>query len=114
MSDYQAIYDAVRSRIHGCNIGEVIREAAMSAFDISCQIPVIAQEFIIAGQEMQRPSVLFKPRISQDGDQWMALLGDNLAEGVAGFGKTPDEAMRAFDQAFYKQITDPTLVERVP
>ena len=32
---YQAIYDAVRSRIFGGNIGEVVREVAFRAFDIS-------------------------------------------------------------------------------
>ena len=40
-----------------------------------------------------------------DGDQWCALLGDNLQEGVAGFGETPDKAMAAFDMAFWKERT---------
>jgi hypothetical protein len=33
MSDYQAIYDAVRSRISGGNLGEAVAELAMRAFD---------------------------------------------------------------------------------
>lgn len=53
-----------------------------------------------AAAERVRPSVLFRPVLSRDGNQWCALLGENLQEGVAGFGKTPDEAMRSFDRAW--------------
>lgn len=31
--------------------------------------------------------------IAKDGDQWCALVGPNLQEGVAGFGKTIHEAL---------------------
>lgn len=37
-----------------------------------------------------------KPRI--DGDQWYFLWGDNLQDGLSGFGSTVLEAMRAFDK----------------
>ena len=30
-----------------------------------------------------------------DGDQWCALMGENLQEGLAGSGNTPGEALRA-------------------
>ena len=46
------------------------------------------------------PSTLYGPKLSKDGDQWCALLGENLQEGVAGFGDTPQEAFTAFDAAF--------------
>lgn len=29
-----------------------------------------------------------------DGDQWYAMLGENLQDGLAGFGDTPQEALR--------------------
>ena len=51
-------------------------------------------------QEYTRPSVVFKPNISIDGNQWCALYGENLQDGVAGFGKTPEKAMLAFDMAW--------------
>jgi hypothetical protein len=35
-----------------------------------------------------------------DGDQWCALLGENLQEGEAGFGNTPIEVV----QALIKQL----------
>ena len=50
--------------------------------------------------EMKRPSVLYRPKLSLDGDQWCALYGENLQEGVAGFGDTPAAAMAAFDKAW--------------
>ena len=48
----------------------------------------------------RRPSVLYRPTLSIDGDQWCALYGDNLQAGVAGFGSTPAAAMEAFDRAW--------------
>ena len=62
-----------------------------------------ADEAMATAQEGQRPCILFKPRLFRDGDQWLALFGDNLQEGVAGFGDTPDAAMRAFDEAWLKK-----------
>jgi hypothetical protein len=48
----------------------------------------------------QAPSVLYRPRISLDGNQWCALYGDNLQDGVAGFGDSPQAAMYEFDKAW--------------
>lgn len=31
----------------------------------------------------------FTVTVSRDGDQWCALKGENLQEGLAGFGATP-------------------------
>ena len=33
--------------------------------------------------------------ISLDGDRWCALIGENLQEGLAGFGESPVQAIRA-------------------
>lgn len=35
----------------------------------------------------------------RDGDQWCVLYGENLQEGIASFGKTPEEAIARFDFA---------------
>ena len=53
-----------------------------------------------AAWEYQRPSVVFKPTLVKDSGMWCALFGDNLQEGVAGFGETPSKAMYAFDTAW--------------
>lgn len=48
----------------------------------------------------ERPSVLFRPKLSVDGDQWCALYGDDLQSGVGGFGDSPEKAMYDFDRAW--------------
>jgi hypothetical protein len=54
--------------------------------------------------EMQRPSILLRPKIRIDGDQWCALYGEDLQDGVAGFGDSPDSAMRDFDKEWVKML----------
>ena len=54
----------------------------------------------------ERPSAVFKPRLSIDGDQWCALYGDNLQDGVAGFGKSPADAMWDFDRNWSAALTN--------
>lgn len=101
MSDsYQAIYDAVRSRISNGDIGSVISEVARNAFDISYVIPLAQEAIGSIGYEMTRPSVIYKPRLSRDGNAWIACYGDNLQEGCVGCGETPEKAMESFDKAW--------------
>lgn len=52
------------------------------------------------------PHVVYKPRLTRDGNQWCALLGDDLQIGVAGFGNSPADAMNAFDKEWYTSIKD--------
>lgn len=59
-----------------------------------------------AAGEYERPSVLFRPKLSIDGDQWCALYGDNLQDGVAGFGDSPAKAMYDFDRAWQKSLPE--------
>lgn len=51
--------------------------------------------------EQLRPCILFRARVFQDGNMFCALFGDNIQEGIVGFGETPDEATREFDKAWY-------------
>lgn len=44
-----------------------------------------------------------KPEFSRDGDQFCYLYGDNLQDGIAGFGKTVAEAMSDFYRAFWNE-----------
>lgn len=66
----------------------------------------IAYNNYISGLDytMARPSIVYKPKLFIDGNQWCALLGDNLQEGVAGFGKSPEKAMSDFDKNFAKDL----------
>jgi hypothetical protein len=47
--------------------------------------------------ERLRPFFLLRPRVFPDGNQWCALYGDNLQEGVCAFGDTPAKAATQFD-----------------
>ena len=102
MSDsYQPIYDAVRSRIHGCDISEIVRSAVGEAFSrADFHIQVCMQEI---ASEYTRPFVVFRPSIAQDGDAWICCLGANIQEGVVGIGDTPDKCARDFDLAWYRK-----------
>jgi len=59
-----------------------------------------------AAATWERPSVLFRPKLSLDGNQWCALYGDNLQDGVAGFGDSPAHAMYEFDKAWNAKIKE--------
>lgn len=103
MSDsYQAIYDAIRSRISGGNVGEIVADACRNAFDISHTVAMLQADFCAAAYEMGRPSVVFKPVIQADGDMWTVLLGPDPQIGMFATGATPAEAMANFDKEFWK------------
>lgn len=69
----------------------------MSTFNdyVAC----VAQDIVAA---YCSPHVLMKPKVYKDGNQWCALYGENIQEGVVGFGDTPELACKAFDLAWEK------------
>lgn len=56
---------------------------------------------------LNTPFYLIRPRLFLDGTMWCALYGDNLQQGIAGFGETPEMAVRAFNDA-WKESTAKT------
>lgn len=44
------------------------------------------------------PHVLMRPKLFIDGNQWCCLYGENLQDGVAGFGDCPRTACDNFDR----------------
>lgn len=54
----------------------------------------------------------FVPRLFRDGDMWCALYGENIMEGIVGFGRSPDKAIKRFDNAFYEDIVNNEIVEK--
>lgn len=54
---------------------------------------------LVEAEEMNLVAIL-KPKIYKDGDQWCVLYGENLQEGVCGFGDTPRKAIFDFNKAF--------------
>jgi len=104
MSDYQAVYDAVRSKIHGGDIGGAVEEAIRS-INMGHYADMAGRSIQEAAMEYTRPSVMMRPKISKEGNQWCALYGDNLQDGVAGFGESPHLAMYDFDKNWHKKET---------
>ena len=49
-------------------------------------------------------AVFLRPRLFIDGDKWCALYGENLQDGVAGFGDTPEQAFNDFNTAFATKL----------
>ena len=67
----------------------------------------IAHAAAMAGESVRQaayghgtPSAVFRPRLFIDQGHWCALYGENLQDGVAGFGKSPAHAMESFDKAW--------------
>ena len=102
---YQAIYDAVRSRISNGNIADIADRVMRDTFDFGHVRDIAIQEIVAVSSHYQRPSVLYRPVLSADGNMWCALYGEDLQSGIAGFGDTPDAAMLAFDKAWFEDRT---------
>lgn len=106
MSDYQAIYDAVRSRIRNGDIGQSVSDAIREA-NVAYYAQVVADnisyEAAKVAQAHAAPSAVYRPSLRKDGNQWCAIYGENVQEGVCGFGDTPAAAMAAFDKAWSEQ-----------
>lgn len=49
---------------------------------------------------------MLKPKIFVDGDKWCVLLGENLQNGISGFGNTPYKAILDFNKAFHTPIKE--------
>lgn len=75
-------------------------DSSMAANAICYAASATQENIRMVLSEYDRPCVLWKPKLSIDGNQWCALYGDNLQDGVAGFGDTPAKAMHDFDRAW--------------
>jgi len=59
---------------------------------IKTEVLETEQQFIIVAT--------LKPRIFKDGNKWCVLYGENIQDGVAGFGETPLKAILDFNNSF--------------
>ena len=53
------------------------------------------------------PSAVRRPQLSIRSGVWVALLGESVRQGIAGFGATVEAALRAFDAQYFKFIRQP-------
>lgn len=75
------------------------------ASTVAHTMEMAGENFRIIASEIARPSAVWRPVLSIDGDQWCALYGANLQDGVAGFGESPAKAMDAFDLAWHAKLS---------
>jgi len=54
------------------------------------------------------PSAVRSPKLFLRSGTWVALLGRNLRDGIAGFGPTVEAALRAFDTEYLNALRRPT------
>lgn len=57
----------------------------------------------IEAEEMNMVALL-RPRVFIDGDKWCVLYGDDLMNGVAGFGDSPIHAVYDFTKAWHRAV----------
>lgn len=74
--------------------------SARQRYEASLEEYNAAYEHAARAKAMNTPSFMLRPSISLDGDKWCVLYGENIQDGVAGFGDTPEKAMSAFDLAW--------------
>lgn len=58
---------------------------------------------LVEQQEYQKFALL-KPKIGRDGNQFYILLGENLQDGISGFGDTLYLAILDFNKSFVTTI----------
>lgn len=71
--------------------------------DISFDAYLARMAIVEAAAFVAAPHTRMRPAIFPDGNMWCALYGDDLQNGVAGFGKTPYEACADFDKNWNTQ-----------
>ena len=103
MDNYQAVYDAVRSRFSSGDVSNAV-ESALRGENICHFAHMAAESVREAAAVYQAPSAIYRPALSVDGNQWCALYGDDLQSGVAGFGDSPALAMADFDKNWYAAL----------
>jgi hypothetical protein len=57
----------------------------------------------IAEERMLTLISVLNPKLLKDGNRWCFLYGENLQEGVVGFGETPYQAMLDFEKNFREE-----------
>ena len=104
---YDATYHAVTSKLGYVDINEAV-QSAIRDMNISHYFDQAAESMKQAASQYERPSIMMRPKLSIDGNMWCALYGEDLQNGVAGFGESPAKAFYDFDTNFYKPLTQPT------
>jgi hypothetical protein len=55
------------------------------------------------------PSAVRLPKLFVRSGTWIALLGQSVSDGIAGFGSTVEAALRAFDAQYLQTLHPPAV-----
>ena len=58
------------------------------------------------------PSAVRRPKIFHRSKTWVVLLGENLEEGMVGYGDTIEAALHAFDARYLASLRPPHEADR--
>ena len=47
---------------------------------------------------------MLNPKLYKDGNQWCVLYGENIQDGICGFGETPFKAILEWNQNWHSKI----------
>ncbi len=83
-------------------VGE--QDVLQAQLETALRLSSAAEIEIGTARQRATASFLYRPRLMIDGDQWCALLGENLQDGIAGSGDSPAEACAAFDTAWHEKL----------
>jgi hypothetical protein len=62
----------------------------------------------------EKPHLIYGAKVFKDGDQYCCLYGENLQEGIAEFGNTPDLACENFDRLWrYGESKSPVVKAKI-
>jgi hypothetical protein len=94
--------------------GELLGENMMADYTRTHADDLIDESRLAAAIEAQEYNLVavLKPSITIDGNMWCVLHGENLQDGVAGFGPTPYLAILDFNKAFHRPLPDRTLAHQ--
>ncbi len=76
---------------------------------ISKAATMVQQTIENAAVELKRPSMLFKPKLYIEGNQWCAMYGDSPAISLQGWGNSPELALIDFDLNYSEELDNQPL-----
>jgi hypothetical protein len=79
----------------------------MSAKDLELQVGRQRAELYYATHP-RSPSTVRQPSLTVRSGTWIALLGQNIEDGIVGFGDTVEAALRAFDLKYLNTLRPPS------
>ena len=79
----------------------LLRRTPTEGTDMNSYIEGLEESRVIQSTEYNLVALL-QPRIFIDGNTWCVLYGENLQDGVAGFGETPYRAVLGFSAAWHQ------------